>query len=88
MTFDLRRLRLNDLIRSIEHSNIYTLTADGVRLAIFYTNSRAPDPAPLLAADRPPAPATLRDRLSGCPCWKQPLPLDAAATSVIEEGAR
>jgi hypothetical protein len=37
MTYDPRRLRLNDLIRRIEHTHTYLLTPDGRRLAIFYT---------------------------------------------------
>src|ERR1700757_657722 len=37
MTYDLRRLRLNGLIRRIEHTHTYALTPDGTRIAIFYT---------------------------------------------------
>jgi predicted MarR family transcription regulator len=39
MTYDLRRLRLNGLIRRIEHTHThsYTLTPEDQRLAIFYT---------------------------------------------------
>jgi hypothetical protein len=37
MSYDLRRLRLNGLIRRIEHTRAYILTPDGQRLAIFYT---------------------------------------------------
>ena len=37
MTYDLRRLRLAGLIRRLPHTNRYTLTADGIRIAIFYT---------------------------------------------------
>ena len=37
MTYDLRRLRLNGLIRRIAHTHTYVLTPDGQRLAIFYT---------------------------------------------------
>lgn len=36
-TCDLRRLRLNGLIRRIEHTHTYLLTPDGQRIAIFYT---------------------------------------------------
>src|SRR5271163_3923715 len=36
MTYDLRRLRLNGLIRRIPHTNRYVLTADGIRIAVFY----------------------------------------------------
>jgi hypothetical protein len=37
MTYDLRRLRLNGLIRRLPHTNRYTLTEDGIRIAVFYT---------------------------------------------------
>ena len=37
MTYDLRRLRLNGLIRRLPHTNRYVLTADGIRIAVFYT---------------------------------------------------
>jgi hypothetical protein len=37
MTYDLRRLRLAGLIRRLPHTNRYMLTADGIRIAIFYT---------------------------------------------------
>src|SRR6266567_7684217 len=33
MTYDLRRLRLNGLIRRLPHTNRYTLTEDGIRIA-------------------------------------------------------
>jgi len=63
MTYDLRRLRLKGLIRRVEHSNTYTLTPDGVRVAIFYTKLEHRLLRPLLAADKPPAPTTLRTAL-------------------------
>ena len=37
MTYDLRRLRLNGLIRRLPHTNRYILTPDGIRIAVFYT---------------------------------------------------
>ena len=37
MTYHLRRLRLAGLIRRLPRSNRYTLTADGIRIAVFYT---------------------------------------------------
>ncbi|MQB01210.1 MAG: hypothetical protein GEU78_13115 [Actinobacteria bacterium] len=58
MTYDLRRLRLNGLIRRLEHSNTYVL-----RVALFYTKVHDRLLAPLLAADRPPAPPPLRAAL-------------------------
>src|SRR5260370_40847893 len=36
-TYDLRRLRLNGLIRRIEHTHTYVLTPDGPRIPIFST---------------------------------------------------
>jgi hypothetical protein len=35
MTYDLRRLRLNGLIRRIPCSSRYMVTGDGIRIAIF-----------------------------------------------------
>lgn len=37
MTYDLRRLRLKGLITRVPHTNTYTLTPEGQRVAIFYT---------------------------------------------------
>jgi hypothetical protein len=64
MTYDLRRLRLNGLIRRIEHTHTYTLTPDGQRLAIFYTKVNDRLLRPLLAADQPQAPPGLRRALA------------------------
>jgi len=63
MTYDLRRLRLKGLIRRVEHSNTYTLTPEGIRVAIFYTKLEQRLLRTLLAADKPPAPPTLRTAL-------------------------
>ena len=63
MTYDLRRLRLAGLIRRIDHTNRYTLTADGIRVAVFYTKLHNRLLRPLLAADQPQAPAELRAAL-------------------------
>jgi hypothetical protein len=72
MTYDLRRLRRNGLIRRIEHANRYVLTPDGIRVAVFYTNAlhQRSTPTlynrllrPLLAADQPQAPPELRAAL-------------------------
>jgi hypothetical protein len=62
-SYDLRRLRLKGLIQRLPHSNTYTLTSDGLRFAIFYTKVHNRVLAPLLAADRPPAPPPLRQAL-------------------------
>jgi hypothetical protein len=47
-SYDLARLRRNDLIHRLPGRNLYTLTADGLRFAIFYTtiHSRVLRPAP------------------------------------------
>jgi hypothetical protein len=64
MTYDLRRLRLNGLIRRIEHTHTYVLTPDGQRLAIFYTKVYNRLLRPLGAADQPQAPPGLRRALA------------------------
>jgi hypothetical protein len=62
-SYDLKRLRLKELIIRQPHSNTYTLTPDGVRFAIFYTKVHNRVLVPLLAADHPPAPPPLRQAL-------------------------
>jgi hypothetical protein len=64
MTYDLRRLRLNGLIRRIEHTHTYMLTPDGQRLAIFYTKVDNRLLRPLGAADQSQAPPGLRRALA------------------------
>jgi hypothetical protein len=64
MTYDLRRLRLAGLIQRLPHSNRYTLTADGIRIAVFYTKVYHRLLVPLTAADQPQAPAGLRAALA------------------------
>lgn len=64
MTYDLRRLRFNGLIRRVEHTHTYVLTPDGQRLAIFYTKLNDRLLRPLLAADQPQAPPALRQALT------------------------
>jgi predicted MarR family transcription regulator len=63
MTYDLRRLRLTGLIHRIPHSNRYTLTHDGIRVAIFYTKIYNRLLVPLTASDQPQAPPELRQAL-------------------------
>jgi hypothetical protein len=63
MTYDLRRLRLAGLIRRLPHTNRYTLTADGIRIAIAYTKIYNRLLIPLTAADQPQAPCELRHAL-------------------------
>jgi hypothetical protein len=65
MTYDLRRLRLNGLIRRIEHTHPYVLTPDGgQRIAIFYSNLCNRLLRPLAAADQLQAPPGLRRALA------------------------
>jgi hypothetical protein len=64
MSYDLTRLRLNGLIERLPHSNTYQLTADGIRVAVFYTKVHNRVLRPLLAANRPPAPPELREALT------------------------
>ena len=65
MTYDLRRLRLNGLIRRLPHTNRYTLTEDGIRIAVFYTKVYNRLLVPLTAANQPQAPPDLRAALCG-----------------------
>ena len=55
MSYDLRRLRLNGLIKRTPGTNTYTLTPDGIRVAVFYTKVYARLLRPLLEANQPPA---------------------------------
>jgi hypothetical protein len=64
MTYDLRRLRLNGLIRRVEHTHTYVLTPDGRRIAVFYTKLYNRLLRPLAAADQPQAPPALRQALA------------------------
>jgi predicted MarR family transcription regulator len=64
MTYDLRRLRLNGLIRRLPHTNRYTLTEDGIRIAVFYTKIYNRLLVPLTAANQPQAPPELRAALA------------------------
>jgi len=64
MTYDLRRLRLHGLITRIPHTNTYTLTPQGLRVAVFYTKLHRRLLEPLLDADQPPAPPDVRRALA------------------------
>jgi hypothetical protein len=65
MTYDLRRLRVHGLIQRVPHTNTYTVTHEGIRVAVFYTKIHARLLRPLIAAgDEPPAPLELRRALS------------------------
>jgi predicted MarR family transcription regulator len=64
MSYDLRRLRLHGLITRLHGTNTYTLTDQGIRVAVFYTKVRDRLLGPLLEADKPPAPTELRRALA------------------------
>jgi predicted MarR family transcription regulator len=63
MTYDLRRLRRKGLVQRLEHSHAYTLTPQGIRVAVFYTKVYKRVLAPLIAAGRPPAPFELNQAI-------------------------
>jgi hypothetical protein len=62
-SYDLARLSRNELITRAPHRNLYTLTPDGLRFAIFYTKVHDRLLRPLMASDQPQAPPALRDAL-------------------------
>ena len=62
-SYDPARLRRNGLITRRPHSKTYDLTPDGLMFAIFYTKVHDRLLRPLLAADQPPAPPTIRKAL-------------------------
>ena len=62
-SYDLARLSRNGLITRIPHRNLYALTADGLRFAIFYTKVHDRVLRPLIAGDQPQAPPPLRAAL-------------------------
>jgi Mn-dependent DtxR family transcriptional regulator len=59
-TYDLARLARNGLITRVPGKNLYRLTGDGLRFAIFYTKLHDRLLRPLFAADQPLAPRSLR----------------------------
>jgi len=63
-SYDLARLRLNGLIARRPGTNTYDLTADGQRVAIFYTKVHDRLLRPLIAADQPPAPPQVQRALA------------------------
>jgi hypothetical protein len=58
-SYDLARLTRNALITRIPHRNLYALTPDGLKFAIFYTKVHDRLLRPLLAVDQPPAPPVI-----------------------------
>jgi hypothetical protein len=63
-SYDLTRLRRNQIIVKRPGTNTYDLTPDGLRFAIFYTKVHSRVLRPLFAADQPQAPPPLRDALA------------------------
>jgi hypothetical protein len=64
MSYDLRRLRLHGLIERSPGTNTYSVTPEGLRVAVFYTKLHTRLLGPLLEAHQPPAPTELRNALS------------------------
>jgi hypothetical protein len=62
-SYDLARLSRNGLIIRVPHRNLYALTPDGLRFAIFYTKVHDRILRPLMAGDQPQAPPPLRAAL-------------------------
>jgi len=62
-SYDLTRLSRNGIITRIPHRNLYALTPDGLRFAIFYSKVHDRVLRPLMAGDQPQAPPPLRDAL-------------------------
>ena len=62
-SYDLTRLRRNNLIARHPGRNLYTLTADGLAFAIFYTKVHNRMLRPLMATAAPQAPPPLRAAL-------------------------
>ena len=60
MSYDLGRLRLNELIDRVPDTNTYVLTSEGQRVAIFYTKVQNRLLRPLLASHQPPGRTTRR----------------------------
>ena len=69
MTYDLRRLRLHGLIDRLQGRNRYTLTADGLAFALFYTklgNRVLPPLFGLHQPNRPPKLARALNTIDRC----------------------
>jgi hypothetical protein len=62
-SYDLTRLRVKGLITRLPGRNVYHLTTDGQRFAVFYTKLHNRLLRPLMAANAPPAPLQLRQAL-------------------------
>ena len=63
-SYDLTRLRRNNLITRVHGRNRYRLTDDGLALAVFYTKVHNRILRPLMAAPAPSTPPPIRAALS------------------------
>jgi hypothetical protein len=63
--YDLARLSRNELITRVPHRNVYLLTGEGLRFAVFYTKVHDRVLRPLFACDQAQAPPALRAALAG-----------------------
>jgi hypothetical protein len=63
MSYDLRRLRIKGVIARLPGTDTYTMTSDGMRIAVFYTKLHDRLLRPLTAANDLPAPLRLRQAL-------------------------
>jgi hypothetical protein len=70
MTYDLRRLRRNGFLTRIEHSNRYRLTAEGRRLAVFFTKTYARIITPALADLDPRLPDQIAQQSRLARAWR------------------
>jgi hypothetical protein len=70
MTYDLRRLRRKGFIHRIPHSQRYELTADGRKLAVFFTKTYTRILNPALAELDPALPAEIADRSPIARAWR------------------
>jgi hypothetical protein len=50
----------NRLITRVPHRNLYTLTPDGLKFAVFYTKVHDRILRPLMASDQPQGPPPIR----------------------------
>jgi len=69
---------LNGLIRRLPHTNRYTLTEDGIRIAVFYTKIYNRLLVPLTAANQAQAPPTSAPRWRPSPATSTTTPTGPA----------
>jgi predicted MarR family transcription regulator len=70
MTYDLRRLRRQGLIRRIQRSQRYQLTSEGRRLAVFFTKTYTRILCPALAELDPALPDAIARRTALGRPWR------------------